>query len=367
MVFLNWENKRDIIKDIDEKRKIYKNYFECIDLEKGILKKSFDLIQALIENKNILFWGDNLKVLYCLLNYLEDKIDLIYIDPPFYSGSNYTINMYLNGKKREILAYNDNWRGNLDEYLQMIYERIILFRKLLSSKGLLVVHLDWHVSHYVRVILDEIFGKNRFVNNIVWYYYNKYSAGKKNLPRAHDDILIYSRSNNYQLNELRLPREKPIKQLKRKMVNGVLKNVKDKNGKVVYRIVVDKKLDDVWKIPCLQPASREWTGFPTQKHHELLERIIKLCSNENDLIADFFAGSGTTLLEAQKLNRRWIGCDTSEISIYLTCKRIKNYLKKVNLNRVKKIPLEVFTRLDYNKKKILNSGFFKKDIKIRRN
>lgn len=149
------------------------------------------------------------------------------------------------------------------------------------------LHLDWHASHYIKIILDEVFGKNNFVNNIVWYYYNKYSAGKKNLPRAHDDILVYSKSNTYMFNKMRIPRKQPRKQLMRKMENGVLKNVKGDDGHVKYRIVTDKKMDDVWRIPCMQPASKEWTGFPTQKHHDLLERIILLGTKKGDLVASF--------------------------------------------------------------------------------
>ena len=186
-----------------------------------------------------------------------------------------------------------------------------------------------------------------------WYYYNKYSAGKKALPRAHDDILVYSKTNKYELNEIRILREKPIKQLKREMVNGVLKNAKDENGKVIYRIVKDKKLDDVWKIPCMQPASKEWTGYPTQKHHDLLERIIQLGSNEGDLIADFFCGSGTTLMVAERLNRRWVGCDLSEYSIYLTLKRLEKSPK-------------LFTCLTKTNEELIKSGFFENNLIIKR-
>jgi len=242
----------------------------------------------------------------------------------------------------------------------------MLFKKLLSKSGLLFIHLDWHASHYIRLILDEIFGENRFVNNIVWYYYNKYSAGRKNLPRAHDNILVYSKANNYTFNKLRIPRKKPRKQLMRAMVNGVLKNVKDENGHVKYRTVTDKKLDDVWKIPCLQPASKEWTGFPTQKHHKLLERRIKLGSNEGDLIADFFCGSGTTILVAEKLNRKWIGCDISEYSIYLTKKRILNYYKKLGELKKNKYSFEIITNLNKEKRSLIDSGFFEKDMNIKR-
>ncbi len=243
----------------------------------------------------------------------------------------------------------------------MLYERIKIFKELLSKTGLIFIHADWHANHYIQVILDEIFGKKRFVNNIIWYYYNKYSAGKKNLPRAHDTILVYSKSSDYTFNELRLPRKTPKKQLMREMKNGVLKNVKDEDGRVKYRIVTDKKMDDVWKIPCMQPASKEWTGFPTQKHHKLLERIIRLGSNEGDIIADFFCGSGTTLLVAEKLKRKWIGCDISKYSIYLTRNRILNYQ-----NTSKNIyPFEILANLDTEKKRVIESGFFHKKLSIK--
>jgi len=142
--------------------------------------------------------------------------------------------------------------------------------------------------------------------------------------------------------------------------------VKDEKGHVKYRIVKDKKLDDIWKIPCLQPASKEWTGFPTQKHHLLLERIIKLGSNEGDLIADFFCGSGTTLKAAEKLKRRWIGCDISEHSIYLTRKRMLKCHKKLCDADQTVTPFEILTHLDKKKKDLIDLGFFNKEIKIRR-
>jgi adenine specific DNA methylase Mod len=210
----------------------------------------------------------------------------------------------------------------------------------------------------VKIILDEIFGRNRFVNEIIWYYYNKYSAGKTNLPRAHDNILVYSKSSNYTFNQIRLPRDKPQKQLKREMVNGVLKNVKDENGHVVYRIVNDKKLDDVWRIPCLQPASKEWTGFPTQKHNELIRRIIQIGSNEGDLVADLFCGSGTTLVEAEKLNRRWIGGDVSKYSVFIARKRLLKEFKD------KSYPIDFYTHKD--NEDIINSRFFDKELDIKR-
>ena len=366
MVKLNWVNKSDKNNDFEFLREKYKNYFKKIDNLSFNNKFNSNKGYTLKDWSNKLYWGDNLEVSYNLLNSLEEKIDLIYIDPPFYSGANYHIEIRYNQGKFNTIAYYDKWHNDLDSYLQMLYERIKLFKRLLSKTGLLFIHLDWHATHYIKIILDEIFGPNRFINNIVWYYYNKYSAGKKNLPRAHDDILVYSKTNKYTFNELRIPRDKPIKQLKREMVNGVLKNVKNENGHVVYRIVKDKKMDDVWRIPCMQPASKEWTGFPTQKHHELLERIIKLGSNKGDLIADFFCGSGTTLLAAEKLNRRWIGCDISKYSIYLTRKRLIDYIEN-NKETLKKIyPIEIYTHLNDEHIDIINSGFFEKDITIKR-
>ncbi|MFX0139310.1 MAG: DNA methyltransferase [Candidatus Hodarchaeota archaeon] len=358
---LFWENKKDNTKLFDLK-KYTPDFFKSIEYRALISNGKSKPFDNSTFWTNKLFWGENLEVLLFLLNDFKEKIDLIYIDPPFFSGTNYKITIEEDEKIFDSIAYYDYWNKDLSSYLQMLYDRIVLFKKLLSNRGLLFIHLDWHASHYIRLILDELFGKNRFINNIVWYYYNKYSAGKRSLPRAHDNILVYSKTDDYTFNELRISRKKPRKQLKRKNVNGVLKNVKDENGHVTYRIVTDKKMDDVWKIPCLQPASKEWTGFPTQKHHELLERIIRLGSNKGDLIADFFCGTGTTLLAAEKLNRRWIGCDISEYSIYLTRKRILDYQeKKQNI-----YPFEISTHLNEEKRGIIESGFFQKKFSIRK-
>jgi len=360
MVKLIWNNKKD--SKPEDLIKITPNFFKAFE------SHPFDDNEKLKELKNSrdwinkLFWSDNINVLYFLLKNVKEKIDLIYIDPPFFSGVNYQIKVEEKDRIYDSIAYYDHWNRDLDSYLQMLYERIKVLKELLSKTGLIFVHSDWHANHYIRLLLDEIFGENRFVNNIIWYYYNKYSAGKKNLPRAHDTILLYSKSNDYTFNPIRLPRERPRKQLKREMVDGVLKNVKDENGHVKYQIVTDKKMDDVWKIPCLQPASKEWTGFPTQKHHDLLERILKLGSNEGDLIADFFCGSGTSLLVAEKLKRRWIGCDISEYSIYLTKKRILDHQKETQNSQ----PFEILTHFNETRNNIINSGFFQKEISIKR-
>jgi adenine specific DNA methylase Mod len=347
MVDLSWNNKGN------KTNKTHPEKFHSFRTIKGSEESSWS---------NKLFWGDNFDVLQFLMPQFNNSVDLIYVDPPFFTGSNYHIKIQNDGQDIESIAYQDHWNNDLDSYLQMLYERIVLFKKLMSKKGLLFIHLDWHASHYVRVILDEIFGATRFVNVIVWYYYNKYSAGKKTLPRAHDDILVYSNSDEYELNEVRIPRDKPVKQLKRVMVDGVLKNAKNKNGHVIYRIVKDKKMDDVWRIPCLQPASKEWTGFPTQKHHDLLNRIIKIGSDEGDLIADFFCGSGTTLLVAEKLNRRWIGSDISKYAINICSNRLNKLANKGGLHH----SYDIYTKETPDTTSLIESGFFDQEIKLKR-
>lgn len=309
---------------------------------------------------NRLYWGDNQQVMVHLLAQFAGKIDLIYIDPPFATGTDYLLKLKVGEEISKEFGYKDNWGKNLDEYLQVMYERLILMRELLADDGLLFVHLDWHSSHYIKMMLDELFNGN-FVNEIVWYYYNKYSAGKYNLPRAHDNILVYSKTNKYTFNELRIPRKKPRKQLKRESVNGVLKNVKDEKGHVVYRTVTDKKADDVWKIPCMQPASSDWTGYPTQKHPKLLERIVQIASNEGDLIADFFCGSGTTLQVAEQLKRRWIGCDNSKYAVSISLQKIKRLFEESSTNQ-----MELLAIKSEKTQKDIDSGFFEKKIEILR-
>jgi len=361
-----WLDTTEIQANLEEMKKNYENKFEKVSTTDDLS----EIIQMHDENpqkmKNILFWEDNLKVMYHLLNHFEGKIDMIYIDPPFFSGNDYHVIIQENKKNQESLAYGDTWKNDLTLYLQMLNKRIFLIYLLLKKEGLFFLHADWHASHYIRLLLDKVFGPERFVNEIIWYYYNKYSPGKKRLPRAHDNIFVYSKSDKYTFNELRIPRKKPVKQLKRVMVNGVLKNAKDENNKVIYRIVKDKKMDDVWKIPCLQPASRHFTGYPTQKHPDLLRRIIQLGSKEGDLVADFFCGAGTTLLAAEQLNRNWIGADISNHAIYLTRKRLLEFQKK-NKKQEKYSPqFELYTIFTDEKRKLINEGFFDKKLIIKK-
>lgn len=281
--------------------------------------------------RNMLIWGDNKLILHSLLDTYRGKIDLVYIDPPFDVGADFTMEVQLGDEKDSVLkeqslmeavAYRDTWGKGTDSYLHMMYERLSLIRELLSDKGSIYVHCDWRVNSLLRLIMNEIFGKENFRNQITWHYYNKYSAATTCYPRAHDDILFYTKSASAIFNEVREQREAPVKQLKRVNVGGVLKNARDEDGNILYQTSEDKKVDDVWRIPQLQPASSEWTGYSTQKHHDLLERIILASSNDDSIVADFFCGSGTTLAVAERFGRKWIGADLGRFGIHTTRKRM---------------------------------------------
>lgn len=300
--------------------------------------------------KNRLIWtNDNLVALKTLLDDKDpisgeyryrNKIDLIYIDPPFMVQSDFvaenSIDIEVDEKEGvmsvkeptiiETIAYKDTWQNGLDSFLQMMRERLLLMKELLAPTGSIYVHLDWHTSHYVKVLMDEIFDYSLFKNEIVWHYYNKYSAAAKVIPRAHDIILFYSKTDSNFLEEIRETRDAPVKQLVRENIGGVLKNARDEKGDLIYREAVDKKVDDVWRIPALQYASEDWTGFPTQKHPDLLKRIVSASCPKGGLVLDAFVGSGTTVVETERLsgelNCSWIGIDNSKFAIHTARKRL---------------------------------------------
>ena len=275
------------------------------------------------EWRNRLILGDNREALACLLPEFRGAVQLIYLDPPFASDADYAVTLRSTaaGPRSRSIAYRDRW-GRGSSYVAFMGERLTLCRDLLTPSGCLFLHCDWHSNAPLRLLLDEIFGADRFVNEIVWYYYNKYSRGLHCLPRAHDTILVYGRSAAPALQPLRIQRPESRRQLVRRNVDGVLRNARDAQGRLMYRTVHDKKADDVWPIPQLQPASAEWTGYSTQKHPLLLERILELASRPGDLVADLFAGSGTTLAAAQRLNRRFVGCDLSLPAVHIAKRRL---------------------------------------------
>ncbi|PDP86586.1 site-specific DNA-methyltransferase [Glycomyces fuscus] len=287
---------------------------------------------------NRLIYGDNLLAMAALLAgdkdtpSLRGKIDLIYIDPPFDSKADYRTRITLPGttidQKPTVLeqfAYSDTWADGTASYLAMITPRLILMRELLAETGSIFVHLDWHVGHYVKIVLDEIFGRDNFSNDIIWWYYNKMQGNIKTFPRNHDLIMFYRKSEKFTFNPQKEKRDKPVRQIKRiwSSEKKALVNAKDENGRVIYVDSTHRTIDDVWRLSMLQPADRsENLRFNTQKPETLLERIIAATTSEGDLVADFFVGSGTSAAVAERLNRRWIASDLGKPAAMVTRKRL---------------------------------------------
>lgn len=295
--------------------------------------------QASAVGENRLIYGDNLLAIGSLLAggdhdaaSVRGKVNLIYIDPPYDSKADYRRKVELPGASIEQLpnvieqfAYTDTWSEGTASYLRMITPRLFLMKELLTHNGSIVVHLDWHVCHYVRMVLDEVFGKSNFVNEIVWYYYNKMQGNVNHFAKNHDVLLWYRAGDDYTFNKIRETREAPVKQLKRvwDKDKGKIVNAKGPDGKVIYIESTERTLDDVWRISMLQPADRkENLFFNTQKPEALIERVITAISNEGDLIADFFIGSGTTAAVAERLGRRWIASDFGKPACMVTRKRL---------------------------------------------
>jgi len=250
----------------------------------------------------------------------------------------------------ERLAYKDTWTGGTDSYLDMLYPRLQLMKRLLAEDGSIYVHLDWHKDSYVRILLDEVLGKDNFMNEIVWHYRTYQGQVRSYYPRKHDLILFYVKDRDKNP-KFKLLKEKDItknidyKRWNRYLVNDgeirgdnypktdsrfnvfIEKWRRENSGReptkddVIYRLE-GFTVDSVWDIKPVDPKDLNRTGFVTQKPDELLERILEASSNEGDLVADFFVGSGTTLAVAEKLNRRWIGCELGKVGIQVTRARL---------------------------------------------
>jgi len=295
---------------------------------------------------NKLIWGDNKLILSSLKNGpLREEIEkqggikLIYIDPPFDVGADFSMNIEIGDETLtkepgilEEIAYRDTWGRGADSFISMIYERLVLMRDLLAEDGSIYVHCDWRVNGFVRLVLDEVFGKENFRNEIVWYYGQRTEPRTKNFDRKHDTILFYAKPNAKIF-------ESTVKWTREEFIEHRHDVMKDEDnrefiwtdggkGNVRYKRYVDdviargKPLDSVWEIQILNSSAKERVGYPTQKPEALLERILNASSNEGDLVADFFCGSGTTLAVAEKLGRKWIGSDLGKFAIHTTRKRM---------------------------------------------
>ena len=264
-------------------------------------------------SENLLFWGDNGSALQELASKFENKINLIYLDPPFCSAANYHQKIDVHGAPHEQLAYSDNW--NEDDYLQFMYCRVLLLKSLLHDTGSIFLHCDPHQSHHLRAILDEIFGANQFRNEIIWHYTGGGRA-KKYFSQKHDTIFWYSNSKEWTFNidEIRLPYAE---------TSGYAKTgIKSRTGKIYFPNPKGKPADDTWDLPIINPMANERNGYPTQKPRKLLDRIILACSNPGEIVLDPFLGSGTTAESAISNQRRFIGIDANINALQCTRKRL---------------------------------------------
>lgn len=287
--------------------------------------------------KNKLIWGDNLLVMGSLLQKFAGKIDLIYIDPPFATGADFSYPATIGDsgqtlvKEQSIIeekAYRDTWGDGTSSYVNMLSHRINLIRDLLTPNGTIYVHCDWHMNHLIRSILDDAFGDERFVNEISWHYFGFKRKTAKNFPRKHDTILVYCNSNDRIWNVQYKPhRPEYVKRFKKDAEGRLYRDDVNPTGGGARTIYLDEVpgdiVDSVWDdISPVNPMGSERWDFPTQKPEALLERVIRASSKRSDLVADFFCGSGTTLAVAEKLGRRWIGCDLGRWGIHTTRKRL---------------------------------------------
>ena len=304
--------------------------------------------------KNKLIWGDNLLVMQSLLDEFAGKIDLIYIDPPFATGADFSFKApvgeggELAEKAQSILeekAYRDTWKRGRASWFSMVHDRLRLMRELLSDRGTIYIHLDWYVGHHLRPVLDEVFGEHCSLGEVVWAYGSP-SGGRvsgSKLVKSHDTIYAFAkRYGGHKYHVAYLPYSD-------KYIRDWFRHI-DKDGRRYRkRQRIDKETGErYWERQYLDeskgvPASTVWsdiqqayadpraykvgtkseiTGYSTQKPERLLDRIVRISTDPGDLVADFFSGSGTTLAIAEKLGRRWIGCDLGRWAIHLTRKRL---------------------------------------------
>lgn len=278
---------------------------------------------------NRLCYGDNLMVMQALLTGdkstglppMRGKIDLIYIDPPYDSKADYRTKITLPSGDIDLkptvleqFAYSDTWKEGTVSYLKNLYPRLYLMRELLSDKGSIYVHVDWHVGHYVKILMDEIFGKENFINEIAWCYKSG-GAGDKGFAKKHDTIFFYKKSDIFIFNNTK---EKSYMGIGYSTGNKNVILYDDKDGKGPYTLVNVKD----WWADIGMIATSKGRYYATQKPEALLERIIKASSNEDSIVADFYAGSGTTGAVAEKLGRKWIMSDLGKPANMIMRKRL---------------------------------------------
>ena len=337
-------NERPTIKGFPELRWTGKRPYTSTQYYPAQLKETYGEPDDETGWINKIFWGDNLQVMSHLLKKYRGQIDLIYIDPPFDSKADYKKKIDVKGVGKttsdstsfEEKQYGDIWTN--DEYLQFMYERLILLRELLSDTGSIYLHCDYHKNHHLKLIMDEIFGVANFQNEIIWCY-NVGGKGTTRWARKHDNILFYSKSSDFYFDgkSAGIGRDTGAKSQGGRM--GIDENGRPYQDKLVkatgkyYRYYLDEpKIPEDWwtDINSIQSGSEERSNYPTQKPEALIERIIKASSNPGDIVFDCFMGSGTTPGCCMKLGRRFIGADINLGAIQTTTKRLAGIAKEIN-------------------------------------
>lgn len=309
--------------------------------------------------RNKIFWGDNLQVMSHLLKEYRGEVDLIYIDPPYDSKADYKIKIKsgANEAATELSVFEEKQYGDIwsnDEYLQYMFERVILLKELLSKSGVLVLHCDWHRSAHLKLILDEVLGQSNLINEIIWHYKTFQGQTRGHLAKKHDTLFAYRKGPEYVFHQIFDTDLEDTIDAKRWSAyideNGAIRGSnmptqdsrfvryldkwikKNKRKPTADEIVYEVKgqpIDSVWDLKGLDPKSGERTGYPTQKPEELLDRVISSFSNPNGLVLDCFMGSGTTQAVAMKLGRRFIGADINMGAIQTTTKRLVTTAKEL--------------------------------------
>lgn len=316
--------QRPVIKGFPELRWTGKHPYTSTQYFPAQLKESYG--EPVDGWMNKLFWGDNLQVMSHLLKDYRGKVDLIYIDPPFDSKEDYKKKIKLRGKSLEgdtstfeEKQYGDIWSS--DEYLQFMYERLILMRELLADGGSIFLHCDWHKSHQLRMLMDEVFGPSSFVNEIIWCYYGPGSPGMRQYNRKHDNIFWYSKNGSWKFNAdaIRIPHNEKTSDNFKAGLKG--------SGFVAdtYELADGKIPEDWWEFAIAGRYPNDGikrVGYPTEKPYKLLERIILGTTDPGDIVLDVFMGSGVTQMVALQNGRRFLGADINMGSVQMTTKRL---------------------------------------------
>jgi len=356
LVYAGKMRKEDVLADTEEAKPV------PLQIEKVFNGKKYPLYSK--DWHNLLVFGDNLQILKTfnenkdslIKNKIKGKVKLIYIDPPFGTGDEY------DGNKGQS-AYSAKRKGA--DFVEFVRRRLILLREMLSNDGFIFLRMDFHFGHYAKIILDEVFSKENFLNEIIINRTNKQWEGVNRFNSATDSLFLYSKTQNYNFNTIYRQRQKEIKWInahspgirhpKERKFNGKIYHPPEGRHWTFNQETMDKYLKEgrirdkdgilQYLQSDLEVCTSNWTdipgysftmGYPTENSEAALERVVKSCSNEGDLVMDIFAGSGTTLAVAEKLNRRWIGCDIGKLAIYTTQKRLLEIDQSKDLSDIKK-------------------------------